>query len=196
MANEKLNQNDIDQNVAGTEEFWNSFHNMLKAPYAFWREYNSKSLQEWVDICWNTDAIVLGITNLSEYPVLKGEGLVCCLETGMVLTNYRFIYSEEGSLINIPLHNLLHYDIMSDATDTRQDLVIKYLKNGNEETLRIDYWIKDEIVRAVRNAGEFESLNDTQKLILETSHYDLGKTGLSAPKIGMLDKSPSKGCFG
>ena len=109
MSKINLTQKDIDNHVADTDAFWGTFHNMLKAPYAFWREEKSKSLQEWVDICWKTDFIVLAISNLSEYPVLKGEGLVISIDTGMLLTNYRFIYSEAGSLINIPLHNLLHY---------------------------------------------------------------------------------------
>ena len=191
-----INQQNINQYVADANEFWNSFHNMLKAPYAFWRENSNSSLQEWVDTCWNTDAIVLAVQNLAEFPVLKGEGLVVCLESGMLLTNYRIIYSESGSLINIPLHNLLHYDVQSDANDTREDLVIKYLRSGKEEILRIDEWLKDELLRAVRNAGEFESLNDIEKEILEVSHYDLGKLKINAPKIEMLLKTPEKGCFG
>ena len=192
----EIKQEHIDQNVANTKEFWNTFHNMLKAPYAAWREWKSKSLQEWVDISWNSPHMIIGIKNLGEFPVLKGEGMVASGEAGMVLTNYRFIYSESGSLINIPLHNLLHYDIQTDADDTRQDLIIKYLRSGKEEILRIDSWIPDEIVRAVRDAGEFESLNDTQKQILGSSHYDLGKLGLNVPRIAMLPKTPEKGCFG
>ena len=191
----EIKQENIDQNVANTAEFWKTFHNTLQAPYAFWRESKNTTLQEWVDICWGWSGMVLALKNLGEFLVLKGEGLVCYTET-CILTNYRFIYSQSGSLINIPLHNLLHYDIMSDATDTRQDLVIKYLRSGKEETLRVDSWMSDEIVRAVRDAGEFESLNDTQKLILETSHYNLGKLGLTAPRIEMLPKTPEKGCFG
>ena len=85
---------------------------------------------------------------------------------------------------------------MSDANDTRQDLLIKYLKNGNEEVLRIDVWIKDEMVRSVRNAAEWEKLDDVQKKLLDISIYELNNSGLNVPKIDMLDKSPSKGCFG
>jgi hypothetical protein len=191
-----ITQDNLDQYVADTANFWNTFHNMLKAPYAFWRENKSTSLQEWVDMCWNTDSIVLGITNLSEYPVLKGEGLVISVGTGMVVTNYRIICSEGGSLINIPFHNLLHYDVQTDASDRGNDLVIKYLREGKEEILRIDEWIKDEIVRAVKNAGEFEKLSEIEKKILETSHYDLNKSGLNAQTIEMLPKTPEKGCFG
>ena len=191
----KITQEQIDANVANTEEFWNCFHNMLKAPYAFWRDFSSKTLQEWVDACWNSSHILKGINALKVYPILKGEGLVVSMDDGQTLTNYRYIYNEGGSLINIPLHNLLHYDIVTDADDTRQDLKIQYLRNGKEETLRIDSWIKDEIVRAVRNAGEFENLNAEQKAILETSHYELSKIGINAPVIGLLPKTPEKGCF-
>ena len=192
----EIKQENIDQNIANTAEFWNAFHAMLKAPYAFWRENSNQSLQEWVDTSWNSPHIVLGINNLGEFPVLKGEGLVTCTNSGMLLTNYRLIYSASGSLINIPLHNLLHYDIQTDADDTSEDLMIKYLKNGKEETLRIDEWIKDEIVRSVRNAGEFNNLNDQQKRMLELSHYELSKLGLNAPKVSMLPKTAEKGCFG
>ena len=138
----------------------------------------------------------LMLREVKEYPILNvGEGLVVSMDDGQTLTNYRYIYNEGGSLINIPLHNLLHYDIVTDADDTRQDLKIQYLRNGKEETLRIDSWIKDEIVRAVRNAGEFENLNAEQKAILETSHYELSKIGINAPVIGLLPKTPEKGCF-
>ena len=91
----EIKQENIDQNVANTAEFWNTFHDMLKAPYAFWRENSNKSLQEWVDASWNTEHIILGINNLGEFPVLKGEGLVVCTDSGMLLTNYRFIVNSQ-----------------------------------------------------------------------------------------------------
>lgn len=192
----KITQEHLNTHVANTEEFWNSFHNMLNAPYAFWRNCREQTRQEWVDTCWASSHIVIAIKGLKEYPVLKGEGIVVSMDDGQMLTNYRYIYSEGGSMINIPLHNLLHYDIVSSSDDTRQDLKLQYLKNGKEETLRIDYWIKDEIVRAVRNAAEFDALSKEQRAILELSHYELGKQGLHAPKIDMLPKTPEKGCFG
>tara|TARA_X000000368_G_C22895488_1_gene651673 strand:+ start:64 stop:648 length:585 start_codon:yes stop_codon:yes gene_type:complete len=192
----KIDQKNLDKNVANNEEFWNTFHNMLKAPYAFWRDCSSNSLQEWIDICWNSEHIILAIKYLGEYPILKGEGLVCSTDTGQLITNYRYIYAEGNSLINIPLHNLLHYDIVSSSDDSRSDLLIKYLKNGNEEVLRIDTWIQDEIVRAVRDAAEFKNLDESQKKILELSHYELSKLGLDSHKISMLPATPSKGCFG
>ena len=192
----KITQEHIDANVADIEEFWDCFHNMLKAPYAYWRDFSSKTRQEWIDACWASSNILKGVNKLKEYPVLKGEGIVVTDSTGdQILTNYRYLYGEGNSLINIPLHNLLHYDIVTDADDTRQDLKIQYLRNGKEETLRIDSWIKDELVRSVRDAGEFENLNAEQKAILETSHYELSKIGINAPVIGLLPKTPEKGCF-
>ena len=193
-----MNQEQIDKHVANTEEFWDTFHLMLKAPYAFWREYSNKTRQEWIDIGWNSKNILRAVDNLKEYPVLKGEAIVCSTDEGQVLTNYRYIYTEGGSLINIPLDKMIHYDIVTNSDDRGNDLMIKYLKSGKETTLRIDQWIKDEIVASVRNAGEFNQLTDIQKEILELSHYELSKLSLSAPKIGMLDKTKTevKGCFG
>ena len=46
MDNISITQEDIDKHIATKEDFWNTFHNMLKAPYAFWREEKSKSLLE------------------------------------------------------------------------------------------------------------------------------------------------------
>ena len=141
---------------------------------------------------------IKGINNLSQYPILKGEALVVSIDTGMLLTNYRIICSEQNVLINIPLHNVNHYDIQTDAGDKGNDLVIKYTKSGEEKTLRIDEWIPDEMVAAVRDAREFNELTDIQREILELSHYELSKLSLNAPKIGLLDKTvtPDKGCFG
>lgn len=191
-----MNQEQIDKYVANTKEYWDSFLNSLQAPYAFWKECKDHSLQGWVDICWDSPHIVQAINNLKQFPVLKGEALVVTLDNGMLLTNYRFISSEEGVLINIPLHNMTHYDIQTDASDKGNDLVIKYSKSGQDKILRIDYWIKDEIVAAVRDAGEFNTLTDIQKEILEISHYELSKLGVNAPKVGMLEKTEEKGCFG
>jgi hypothetical protein len=191
----EITQEIINKYAANTDEFWKAFHTMLRAPYSYWRNHSDEPLQGWVDMCWNSTHILRAVKNIGEFPVLKGEGVVCALDSGMLLTNYRFIYAEGQSLINIPLHNLLHYDIMSSATDTRNDLVIKYLRKGNEETLRIDEWIKDEIVRAVRNAAEYSEFNDEQKALIETSTYDLERKGLSVPKVVMLPKSQASGCF-
>lgn len=195
-----ISQEILDKYVANTDEFWKSFHFNLNAPYSFWREYKSKTLQEWVDLCWQTKHVLMAVDDLSQFPVLKGEGLVATLTEGYhLLTNYRMIYSANGSLINIPLHNLVHYDIVSTAEDTRRDLMIKYIKNGKEEILRVDNWMPDEIVRAVRNAGEFDSLNEEQKQILNLSNFELVKMGFNCPKITMLPKTPEapkKGCFG
>lgn len=193
-----MNQEQIDKHVANTQEFWDCFLNNLQAPYAFWKDYKTSTLQEWVDICWNAPNIIEGINNLSQYPILKGEALVVSLESGMLITNYRFIHSEQNVLINIPFHNMDHYDIQTDASDKGNDLLIKYTKSGEKKTLRIDEWIKDEIVAAVRDAAEFNELTDIQKEILELSHYELSKLSLNAPKIGMLAKTvtPDKGCFG
>ncbi|MDB9931336.1 hypothetical protein OAD28_01270 [Flavobacteriales bacterium] len=192
-----MDQELINKNVANPEEFWNCFLNNLQAPYAFWREFKNSTLQEWVDTVWNSPGIVLGINNLSQYPVLRGEALVVATDEGMLLTNYRVIYSEANVLINIPLHNMTYYDIQTDANDKGNDLIIKYTKSGENKTLRIDSWIKDEIVAAVRDAGEFKKLNNVQKEILELSHYELSKFGFNAPKIKMLDKThhEQKGCF-
>lgn len=196
-TNKLPTQSDIDNYVANTEEFWNTFHSMLKAPFAFWREYSHSTRQEWIDIAWNSKNILNAINHLKEYPVLKGEGIVCATDEGQVLTNYRYIYTEGGSLINIPLDKMLHYDIVTDSDDRGNDLMIKYLKSGKETILRIDQWIKDEIVAAVRNAGEFNDLNHTQLNILQYSLYDLGKSNITSPQISMLPKSVSdnKGCF-
>ena len=193
-----MNQEQIDKHVANTQEYWDCFLNNLQAPYAFWKDFKTKTLQEWVDACWNSPHIIKGINNLSQFPILKGEALVVSLDSGMLLTNYRFIHSEQNVLINIPLHNMNHYDIQTDASDKGNDLVINYTKSGEKKTLRIDEWIKDEIVAAVRDASEFNKLTDIQKEILELSHYELSKLSLNAPKIGMLDKTVTvdKGCFG
>jgi hypothetical protein len=194
-----ISQEILDKHVANTQEFWNSFHFNLNAPYAYWREYKSKSLQGWVDLCWQTNHVIKAVDDLSQFPVLKGEALVATLtEEYQLLTNYRMIYSAHGSLINIPLHNLTHYDIVSSSEDRKIDLMIKYIKNGKEEILRVDKWMPDEIVRAVRNASEFDSLNEEQKQILNLSHYELVKMGYNCPKISMLPKTPEepkKGCF-
>ena len=55
--------------------------------------------------------------------------------------------------------------------------------------MRIDIWIKDEVVRAVRNAKEFEELNETQKSIIEESTYHFARKGLNIPKVEMLPRS-------
>lgn len=192
-----MDQELINKNVANPEEFWNCFLNNLQAPYAFWKENKNSTLQEWVDLCWNSPHILNAINNLSQYPVLKGEALVASISSGMLLTNYRVINSENNVLINIPLHNMTYYDIQTDANDKGNDLIVKYTKSGENKTLRIDTWIKDEIVAAVRDAGEFKKLNDVQKEILELSHYELSKLSFDAPKIKMLDKTQNeqKGCF-
>ena len=193
-----MNQEQIDKHVANTQEYWDCFLNNLQAPYAFWKDFKTKTLQEWVDACWGSPHIIKAINNLSQFPILKGEALVVSLDSGMLLTNYRFIHSEDNVLINIPLHNMNYYDIQTDASDKGNDLVIKYTKSGENKTLRIDQWIKDEIVAAVRDASEFNELTDIQKEIIELSHYELSKLSLIAPKIGMLDKTVTKdkGCFG
>ena len=191
-----MNQEQIDKHVANTQEYWDCFLNNLQAPYAYWKDFKTKTLQEWVDVCWNSPHIIKGINNLSQFPILKGEALVVSIDSGMLLTNYRFIYSEQNVLINIPLHNMNHYDIQTDASDKGNDLVINYTKSGEDKTLRIDEWIKDEIVAAVRDAGEFNQLTDIQKEILELSHYELSKLNINGPKIGMLAKTVEKGCFG
>ena len=51
-------------------------------------------------------------------------------------------------------------------------------------------------MKAVRNAGEWNKLNDIQKQFLDTSTYELNSYELTIPKLGMLDESPKKGCFG
>ena len=196
---DNFNQKNVDEYIATKEDFWKTFHSMLQAPYAFWREHSSRSLQEWVDICWLSPHIIKSIENLSQFPVLKGEGLVSALYGGgQLLTNYRYIYSESGQIINIPLHNILHYDVVSDknASITLTYLLIRYLKNEVEQTLKINVWIKPEDMKAVKNAEEWNKLNDVQKQFLDSSIYELNNYELTIPKIGMLDKSPQKGCFG
>jgi len=194
---DNFNQENVDKYIANKEEFWNTFHGMLQAPYAFWREHSQTSLQEWVDICWKSPHIIKSIDHLSQFPILKGESLVTALPGGVqLLTNYRFIYSASGQLINIPLHNLSHYEVISDSKDQIINLLIKYLNHGAEQTLRINVWIQPEDLKAVKNAGEWNKLNDIQKQFLDTSTYELNGYELTIPKVGMLDKSPQKGCFG
>lgn len=189
-----INQEQVDKHVANTKEYWDSFLSSLQAPYSFWKNCKNNTLQQWVDAVWKTPYILKGINNLSEFPILKGEALLVC-NTKSQLTNYRLIYSQSGVLLNIPLHNMTYYDVQTDAGDKGNDLIIKYSKSGEDKVLRIDEWLEDEVVAAVRDAGEFKKLSDIQKQILELSHYELTKLGINAPKIGMLEKTPEKGCF-
>jgi len=194
----ELSQEHIDEYVASTADFWPAYHAGLQAPYAIYKQYRNMGAEEYYALCARSDADKAAVTVLQDFPVLKGEFPVA-MANGDILTNYRYVVTEVGSATNIPLHCLTHFDIQSSASDTRNDLMIKYIRGGSEQTVRLDEWIKDEIVRAVRNAAEFDDLSDVQKAILETSTYNIKRKhpSLNVPMIEMwsVPAGPKEGCF-
>lgn len=193
-----LTQAHIDEHVATTQDYWPTYHQGLQAPYAIFKQYRNMGAEEYYALCARSDVDKAAVTVLQDFPVLKGEFPVA-MANGDILTNYRYVVTEAGSATNIPLHCLTHFDIQSLASDTREDLMIKYFRSGDEQTLRLDEWIKDEIVRAVRNAAEFDDLSDVQKAILETSTYNIKRKhpGMNVPMIEMwkAPEAPKEGCF-
>ncbi len=191
----ELTQAHIDEYVADTDQFWPAYHAGLQAPYAIYKQYRSTPAEEFYQLCSNSNEDIHMINTLKDFPVLKGEFPVA-VASGDILTNYRYVVTEVGSATNIPLHVLTHYDIQSSSSDTRNDLVIKYHRNGSEQTMRLDAWVKDEIVRAVRDAGEYNDLNEIQKKILEQSSYNIKRKhpAMNIPEIAMY-VFPEEPCF-
>ena len=190
----ELTQAHIDQYVATTDDFWPAFHSGLQAPYAVWKPYRNHEPVSFYQEFSSTGEGVHIATTLKDFPVLKGEFPVACA-SGDILTNYRYVVTEVGSATNIPLHSLTHYDIQSKNNE-RQDLIIKYQRGGSEQTMRLDEWVKDEIVRAVRDAGEYNDLDEIQKCIIEQSSYGIKRKHptMNIPEISLY-AVPSVPCF-
>ena len=95
MAKIDLTQNDVDNYLATTDEFWEKFQKSLKAPFSLWDEWKDQSIEEWAQTVKNTPGIVTHINLFLEVtPILKGE-FICCYHTGFVLTNFRLLINDD-----------------------------------------------------------------------------------------------------
>ena len=82
--------------LASTLDFWYEFHKSLKLSYSWWNNCKNYSLDEWIAACWDSPDMLQHLKVLYNYPLIKGEFLLC-FYSGFILTNYRLIINDSGA---------------------------------------------------------------------------------------------------
>jgi hypothetical protein len=158
----QITQTDIENYVANSEEFWNTFHASLQSPYSSWSNYKNETLDNWQSLCYPNIAPYLNF--LFEFPVLKGEYVICFAQ-GMLLTNYRLLMNDVNSgKYSIPLDDIINY------SDEKYSVVF----NQNGKKMKLDWISIDKnFVNSAINRNENKALTDVQKYLLSTTFFDL-----------------------
>ena len=195
-----LTQSDVDSYLANTDEFWDTFHKSLKAPFSLWKDHKEKTKKQWAQFVKNNDSSVSILNIIFENaPVLKGEFPVSFAEqTGLILTNYRLFFNGNAGLVIIPLKDLLFYGERIKKGEGWLDedeskFIIEYTKNGESLSIELFSLMRKEYIENTKNAGEFRELDDVSHSLLSMTFYNFEKKGLNVPKIEFLPDSDDAG---
>jgi len=162
----ELTQENINETLATTDDFWKSFHQSLDAPYCLWNNYKDKTLEQWIEIVRNTPEIVIYLKMLFEYPLLKGEFIIGYYK-GILLTNYRLIINDTSAgNPSIPLSNLESYSENNDG-------IIKFDKNGQIVSLKYSEFVKKTMVDAAKARFLEKQITDVQLFFLSKSIFEI-----------------------
>ena len=183
---QELTQKDINNNVATTKDFWEYSKIGLKAPFSFWKNSAPESVFEIIN--WFNGGSSGGYFNIifNSLPLLKGEfPCVYIDETGVIITNYRYIVNGQDGLQVIPFHAIKS---IGEETQKAEDvfdkginklfgedkeMVVNYELNGSHMRLVDPEGVED--LKNIYNANEYSNLDETQKLILEKTYYEFEK---------------------
>ncbi len=188
-----INQDDIQNYLARSEDFWTTFHQSLHSPNSSWSQYKNVTLQEWKNLCYPN--LVPYLKLLFEYPVLKREYAIAIAQ-GSILTNYRLIMNDAQSGKHIiPLNKLIHYgwkEIGKSAWEKRNVNFVEY--EINDKQIKLEWTSIDEnIVNAAAARGENINLNQVQEYLLTQTFFDIkNKYSLTdIPQVEMPEFVPA-----
>ena len=183
---QELTQKDINDNVATTKDFWEYSKIGLKAPFSFWKNSAPESVFEIIN--WFNGGSSGEYFNIifNSLPLLKGEfPCVYIDETGVIITNYRYIVNGQDGLQAIPFHAIKS---IGEETQKAEDVFDKGINKlfGEDKEMVVNYELNGSPMRLVDpegvedlkniyNANEYSNLDDTQKLILEKTYYEFEK---------------------
>jgi len=176
-----LTQEQVDKYCATSEQFWESYHRGLQAPFSPDNQFKDKTLDEWVAIVGNSPGALAGIKQLTGFPVLRGEAFIF-FWAGHLLTNYRLQITIDGVMSNIPLYLVSHCGQEPDGGP----FVLRYdAESGSKELRFVGTFIKPQLVNAVLDAKLFQELDHVQRFLLESSLYGIvtRRQDLAFPRI-------------
>ena len=166
----------INDSVATTDEFWLSFYQSLSLPYSNFNSFKDDSLDKWVKRALRLPDLKIHLNVLFDYILLKDEFLIVFYQ-GFILTNYRLIINDPNAgKPSIPLSNLISYEVNNDCK-------IVYEKNGQSITLRYNAFIFDTFVNSAKARFKEQQLNEVQLELLSKSIVEFK---LKNPKIEIL----------
>jgi len=192
-----LTQKDINQNIATVKDFWEYSKTGVRAPFSFWKNSAPNTVFEIINWFGGSD-VPQAYFNIifKSLPLLKGEfPCVYANETGVIITNYRYIYNGQDGLVVIPFARIksIQEEVNKDGDlfdrgvnklfGEDKEMVVNYERNGSSMRL-VNPALLDSL-KAVYSSNEYSNLNGTQNLILENTYYDFEKfnTALKLPKI-------------
>ncbi len=173
-----LTQNNINDLVATTDEFWSSFHKSLVLPYSNYNSFKDDSFEKWVKRVSRSPDLKSHLNILFEYVLLKGEFLIAFYQ-GFILTNYRLILNDINTgKPSIPLSDLINYKVDNGC-------MIVYKKNGQSITLTYNYFMHETIVNSARARFQEYQLNKVQLELLSKSISELkiSNPNLEIPEV-------------
>jgi len=181
MENNNFTQEQIDLSFSNSSEFWIDYHKSIAAPYSVFYEYKNMPFQQFVNMFWTDNDMIIALNHLFEFPLLKGEYLLT-FHKNMFLTNYRLIINDfESGVPIIPLNFIKLYE----------NGVIKYELNSQLLTLKYPEFIKENIVNAAIARNDLNGLNELQLNLISKTFYDLNKEfpNFKIPKVEILPKA-------
>lgn len=176
-SNSKLN------NLASTLDFWYEFHKSLKLSYSWWNNSKHYSLDEWIAECWDSHDMLQHLKVLYNYPLIKGEFLLCYY-SGFILTNYRLIINDsDAGSPSIPLTDVKSYCNNNSG-------IIKYQSNGKEFQLQYQSFLDINIVNGAIKRNQGGSLSLDERYFLSKSRADVSqeKSFLVLPALDMMPR--------
>ena len=160
-----LTQSHLDAYTATAKEFWVCFHQSLGAPYSAFAAHRTQSLRHFATAL--SSSMQIPLAGLGQYPILKGEFPIAMVGPH-VLTNYRLQMLIDQIRHSIPLENLTRYTLSGGPLD------LHWTEGGEAKSLSITGTvILASFVDSARGAKAWESLDNTQRLLLSKSTFEL-----------------------
>jgi hypothetical protein len=197
MAKIDLTQSDVNKYLATIDEFWDTFHKGLKAPFSLWNENKEDSKESWIKRVGRTNELV-SLLNLifKNTPLLKGEFPVG-KSRFMILTNYRLFINMDTGLVIIPLKDLTFFgEDLFHGERVDETSTIEYKQNGETLIIRLSTYMGGGYVEKTKRAGEYNDLDDLSQSLLSMTHYDYEKKNLNPQNFELLKtNSPISSLF-
>jgi hypothetical protein len=187
MSKINLTQNDLESNLATTDEFWTTFNDNISFNPIWKATFSAMDADNWKKYLFDNNTSHINIL-IKNFPILKNEFPVG-FGLGFIFTNYRMIYNSDKALYSIPIMNIMKYDTQGFNTSLSARIV--YI-DGEKKYIHPKLILDPSIYKNVIEKNHFEKLNETQVYLLKQKITDLEQLGLNCPSIDFGESSEKK----